>query len=83
MDEFKGVVKIDFAEPREKSGFTKEGINNVFKELNYNFDVDAVENGNVKMTTEQVDTYMGICGIDPLLKGQYYAKYTSTGKTQL
>ncbi|MCQ2748724.1 MAG: hypothetical protein MJ246_01585 [Clostridia bacterium] len=80
MDDFKGVVKIDFKEQREKSGFNKEDINSVFKTLNYGFDVDAVENGTVKMSEEQVNTYMGICGTDPLLKKDYYAKYTTNYK---
>ena len=83
MDDFKGVVKIDFTEPMQKSGFTKDGLNSVFKELNYGFTYDDVASGNVHMTQTEVDSMMGICKIDPTLKGQYYAKYTTNGKTQL
>ena len=62
--EFKGVVKVDFKEAREKSGVSKQMAEQIFKEVSYSdISLDDVESGSAKINEQQVNS-----GISPKAK---------------
>ena len=77
MDEnFKGVVKVDFKDAREKNNFAKGDVEQIFRAVGYNdIDLDAVEREETPITETEVDTLMGVYGIPDYLRKDYYAKY--------
>lgn len=78
MDDFKGVVKVDFKDAREKSGVSKEMASQIFKELSYSdISLDDVENGTQKINEEQINTLFGMYGIPAEYRKEYNEKYTN------
>ena len=78
MDEFKGTFKVDFKEAREKSGISKDLVQEIFNEVSYsNISLDDVENNHVKINEQQVNTLFGIYGIPNEYRKDYYEKYTN------
>ena len=77
MDEFNGVVKVDFKTARENAGMSKELASQIFKEVSFsNISIDDVESGDVKLSENDVDTLMGMYGVPEYLKKDYHEKYS-------
>ncbi|MCQ2979616.1 MAG: hypothetical protein MJ245_07455 [Clostridia bacterium] len=77
MEDFNGVVRVDFKEAREKSGLNKDFANEIFKEVSFsNISIDDVESGDVKLSENDVDTLMGMYGVPEYLKKDYHEKYS-------
>lgn len=77
MDDFKGIVKIDFKEAREKSGVSKAMAQEIFNEVGYTgISLDAIENNEVKLNEQQVNTLFSMYDIPSEYRKGYYEKYT-------
>ncbi|MCQ2910699.1 MAG: hypothetical protein MJ244_00785 [Clostridia bacterium] len=78
MDEFNGVVKVDFKTARENAGMSKELASQIFKEVSFSdISIDDVEEGNAYLNQQEVDTLCGMYGIPDFLRKGAYEKYSN------
>lgn len=76
--EFNGSFKIDFKEARERAGFKLPEVEAALNSLpGYKLDLNSIENNNMKISEEQVNTLMGVYGLPIEQKKGYYEKYTN------